>query len=142
MVKFTSYSAIRSWVEGRLAPGEKVGILGTFGIGSLTGMISVYTTQPLDVLKTRMQSAQAKQEYGNVFRCAVQILRTEHPSVFWSGALPRMARLMLSGGIMFTIYEGVTGKLVNVPRLRFQRQELDEVAKQEFRQRTIEEYSA
>jgi len=108
MVKFASYAKLKIWVESRLKPGEKLGTLGTFGIGSLTGIASVYSTQPLDVLKTRMQSIKAKTEYGNVLRCAVQIFKQEGITVFWSGAVPRMARLMLSGGIMFTIYEKMT----------------------------------
>ena len=58
---------------------------------------------PLDTIKTRMQSIEAKQEYGNSFRCAARIFREEGILTFWSGALPRLARLTLSGGIVFTM---------------------------------------
>jgi solute carrier family 25 citrate transporter 1 len=32
-------------------------------------------------------------------------VRTEGVLTLWSGALPRLARLMMSGGIVFTMYE-------------------------------------
>jgi solute carrier family 25 (mitochondrial citrate transporter), member 1 len=62
-------------------------------------------TQPLDTIKTRMQSMDAKRVYGNTFRCATMIFKQEGILTFWSGALPRLARLVLSGGITFTMYE-------------------------------------
>jgi solute carrier family 25 citrate transporter 1 len=33
------------------------------------------------------------------------IFKNEGLLTFWSGALPRLVRLMLSGGIVFTMYE-------------------------------------
>ena len=62
-----------------------------------------YVTQPLDVIKTRMQSIEAKKDYKNSFVCAARIFRDEGVFTFWSGALPRLARLILSGGIVFTM---------------------------------------
>jgi solute carrier family 25 citrate transporter 1 len=41
LVKFATYSKLKTWAEGRLQPGEKLGILGTFGIGMLSGIASV-----------------------------------------------------------------------------------------------------
>lgn len=79
--------------------------MGTFAMGGLAGLITVYVTQPLDTIKTRMQSIEAKSVYGNSFRCAAIIFRQEGVLTFWSGALPRLARLVLSGGIVFTMYE-------------------------------------
>ncbi|CAI4211693.1 unnamed protein product [Parascedosporium putredinis] len=83
----------------------KLGTAGTFAVGGLAGLITVYVTQPLDTIKTRMQSIEAKSQYGNSFRCAALILKHEGVLTFWSGALPRLARLVLSGGIVFTMYE-------------------------------------
>jgi len=68
-------------------------------------LITVYVTQPLDTIKTRMQSIEARQNYGNSFRCAAIIFKQEGVLTFWSGALPRLARLVMSGGIVFTMYE-------------------------------------
>lgn len=74
-------------------------------MGGIAGLITVYVTQPLDTIKTRMQSIEAKQLYGNSFRCASIIFKQEGVFTFWSGALPRLARLIMSGGIVFTMYE-------------------------------------
>lgn len=46
---------------------------------------------------------EARKEYKNSFACAVRIFKNEGFLTFWSGALPRLARLMLSGGIVFTM---------------------------------------
>lgn len=52
-----------------------------------------------------MQSIEAKQLYKNTFACAAQIWKNEGLLTFWSGALPRLGRLVFSGGIVFTMYE-------------------------------------
>lgn len=62
-------------------------------------------TQPLDTVKTRMQSIEARTLYKNSFHCASLIAKNEGLFTFWSGALPRLGRLILSGGIVFTMYE-------------------------------------
>ena len=83
-------------------------------------MSTRYATQPLDTIKTRyvlehrsrmlgvltlrrMQSIEARREYKNSFDCAAKIFRQEGILTFWSGAVPRLARLILSGGIVFTM---------------------------------------
>jgi solute carrier family 25 citrate transporter 1 len=63
-----------------------------------------YVTMPIDTVKTRMQSIEARKEYKNSFSCAAKIFKEEGVLTFWSGALPRLARLILSGGIVFTMY--------------------------------------
>lgn len=68
-------------------------------------MITVYATQPLDTVKTRMQSIEARHLYKNSFACAATIVKNEGFFTLWSGAVPRLARLILSGGIVFTMYE-------------------------------------
>ncbi|KAK3492093.1 tricarboxylate transport protein [Neurospora hispaniola] len=103
--RFSTYTALKQLAESYTAPGEKLGAVGTFAMGGIAGLITVYVTQPLDTIKTRMQSIEAKQLYGNSFRCASIIFKQEGVLTFWSGALPRLARLILSGGIVFTMYE-------------------------------------
>ncbi|KAK0517128.1 hypothetical protein JMJ35_000283 [Cladonia borealis] len=103
--RFGSYTTIKQFAQGYVAPGEKLGTISTFGIGGLAGLITVYVTQPLDTIKTRMQSIEARKEYKNSFVCAAKIFKQEGILTFWSGAVPRLARLILSGGIVFTMYE-------------------------------------
>ncbi|KAH7138230.1 mitochondrial carrier domain-containing protein [Dendryphion nanum] len=104
-VRFSSYQALRQMAQSYVAPGEKLGAVSTFGLGGLAGIITVYATMPLDTVKTRMQSIEARSLYKNSFHCAAKIFREEGVLTFWSGALPRLGRLILSGGIVFTMYE-------------------------------------
>ena len=103
--RFGSYTFLKQMAESYTAPGEKLGAVGTFGIGGMAGLVTVFVTQPLDTIKTRMQSIEARQMYGNTLRCAGLILKHEGILTFWSGALPRLVRLVMSGGIVFTMYE-------------------------------------
>jgi solute carrier family 25 citrate transporter 1 len=103
--RFGSYTFLKQLAQSYTAPGEKLGTAATFGIGGIAGLITVYVTQPLDTIKTRMQSIEARKSYRNSFHCASLIFKNEGIFTFWSGALPRLVRLMLSGGIVFTMYE-------------------------------------
>lgn len=51
-----------------------------------------------------MQSIEARKHYKNSFVCAARIFKDEGILTFWSGAMPRLVRLILSGGIVFTMY--------------------------------------
>ena len=91
--RLSSYTMLKQVAQGYAAPGERLGPASTFGIGGLAGLITVYVTQPLDTIKTRMQSIEAKSQYRNSFLCAVRILKDEGILTFWSGALARLVRL-------------------------------------------------
>jgi solute carrier family 25 citrate transporter 1 len=104
-VRFGSYGFLKQLAESYTAPGEKLGSVGTFAIGAMAGVVTVAVTQPLDTVKTRMQSIEARTVYGSTLRCAALIFKNEGITTFWSGALPRLVRLVLSGGIVFTMYE-------------------------------------
>ncbi|KAL4805246.1 mitochondrial carrier domain-containing protein [Aspergillus unguis] len=103
--RFSSYTMLKQMAEGYVAPGEKLGTASTFALGGMAGLITVYVTQPLDTVKTRMQSLEASRNYKNSFVCAARIFKDEGIFTLWSGAMPRLARLIMSGGIVFTMYE-------------------------------------
>ncbi|EHA20132.1 hypothetical protein ASPNIDRAFT_136079, partial [Aspergillus niger ATCC 1015] len=104
--RFSSYTMLKQMAQGYVAPGEKLGTASTFALGGIAGLITVYVTQPLDTVKTsRMQSLEASKNYKNSFVCAARIFKDEGIFTFWSGAVPRLARLIMSGGIVFTMYE-------------------------------------
>jgi solute carrier family 25 citrate transporter 1 len=100
-VRLTTYSTLKGIAT---KDGSKPGSVLTFGMGAIAGIVTVYTTMPLDVVKTRMQSERASQ-YRGAFDCAATIFRQEGVRRFWKGTTPRLLRLILSGGIVFTIYE-------------------------------------
>lgn len=106
-VRFTTYTTLKQFVLGTVRPGQQLPAGITFGIGAIAGLVTVCVTQPLDVIKTRMQSLTAREQYRNSFHCAYRILTEEGVLRFWTGTTPRLARLVMSGGIAFTVYENV-----------------------------------
>ncbi|PAV15596.1 mitochondrial tricarboxylate transporter [Pyrrhoderma noxium] len=106
-VRFTTYTTLKQFVQGNARPGQPIPSSITFGIGAIAGLVTVYTTMPLDVIKTRMQSLEARQQYRNSFHCAYRIFTEEGFFRFWTGTTPRLARLVMSGGIVFTVYEKI-----------------------------------
>ncbi|KAI0945955.1 hypothetical protein AcV7_010060 [Taiwanofungus camphoratus] len=106
-VRFTTYTTLKQFVQGTVPPGQNLSTPMTFGIGAIAGLVTVYTTMPLDVIKTRMQSLEARQAYRNSFHCAYRIFSEEGILRFWTGTTPRLVRLVMSGGIVFTVYENI-----------------------------------
>ncbi|KAF2862133.1 mitochondrial carrier [Piedraia hortae CBS 480.64] len=104
-VRFSAYTSLRQAAQSYVAPGEKLNSAATFAIGGMAGIATVYSTQPIDTVKTRMQSLDSKGQYKNSIDCAIKIVQNEGFFKLWSGALPRLGRLVLSGGIVFTMYE-------------------------------------
>ncbi|TFK62974.1 mitochondrial tricarboxylate transporter [Pluteus cervinus] len=108
-VRFTVYTTLKQVVQGNTRSGQPLPSALTFGIGAIAGLVTVYTTMPFDVIKTRMQSLEARAQYRNSFHCAYRIFTEEGFFRFWTGTTPRLTRLVLSGGIIFTVYERIIG---------------------------------
>jgi len=106
-VRFTTYTTLKQSVQSRTRTGQALPSSVTFAIGAIAGLVTVYTTMPFDVIKTRMQSLEARAQYRNSFHCAYRIFTEEGLLRFWTGTTPRLARLVMSGGIVFTIYEKI-----------------------------------
>ncbi|ORY30546.1 putative mitochondrial inner membrane citrate transporter [Naematelia encephala] len=104
-VRFSSYSTFKQLAQGSTMAGSQMPGWMTFMIGAMAGVVTVYTTMPFDVVKTRMQSLEAKAEYRNALHCAYRIFTEEGVLKFWKGTVPRLGRLIMSGGIIFTVYE-------------------------------------
>ncbi|KAK9473179.1 mitochondrial tricarboxylate transporter [Dipodascopsis tothii] len=104
-VRFTTYNTLRQAAEGFLAPGDRLGAVGQVSVAIATGGAIVAATQPLDVIKTRMQSTRAAEEYGRrSLYCAYRIFTEEGVLKFWSGAIPRLTRITVTGPIMYAMY--------------------------------------
>lgn len=104
-VRFSTYTWLKQAAESYTSPGERLGTVSTFGLGAIAGAVTVYSTQPIDTVKTRMQSLEAKKLYKNSIQCGWSIFKNEGVLTLWSGATPRLGRLVLSGGIVFAGYE-------------------------------------
>jgi len=105
-VRFTSYQTLKQFIQGN-EPDKRLSSTVTFGIGGVAGLITTYASMPFDVIKTRMQSLEARANYRNSFHCAYRIFTEDGITRFWAGTTPRLVRLILAGGIQFTAYEAV-----------------------------------
>ncbi|KAG7106824.1 Tricarboxylate transport protein like [Verticillium longisporum] len=79
----------------------------TFASGAVAGIITVYATQPFDSVKTKAQSAKG----ASTSEAFKSIVHERGIRGLWSGSTMRLGRLVLSGGIVFTVYEKVSGLL-------------------------------
>ena len=105
MVRFTTYNFLKQALHPK--DSEPLGGVLAFAIGFTAGAVQVAATQPIDVIKTRMQSINGKLEYSSSLHCAYKIFALEGPVKLWTGALPRLVRVTFSGGIVFAVYETV-----------------------------------
>ncbi len=96
--------ALKGSSEAKLQPIE------SFTGGMLAGLFSVLTTNPFDVVKTRMQSTGASQ-YKSTFDCFAQIVRNEGMMTFYAGAVARSMRVVPGQGIIFMSAESIYNML-------------------------------
>ena len=47
-VRFTTYTTLKQFVQGNARPGQTIPSSITFGIGAVAGLVTVYTTMPLE----------------------------------------------------------------------------------------------
>lgn len=108
-VRLGSYNAMKTMIQQASGqkPNEPLSGTTTFAVGALAGIITVYTTMPIDTVKTRMQALGADKLYSSTLNCFVKIFKDEGLLTFWKGATPRLGRLVLSGGIVFLCYEKI-----------------------------------
>lgn len=111
-VRFSCYSYFKDTLQKWRGKGqEPLPSTHTFGAGALAGIITVYTTMPLDVVKTRMQGLDARTMYKNSVDCLIKVVKANGVLSLWKGTTPRLTRLIVSFKQMFTIV------IINVPFL-------------------------
>ncbi|KAI9294368.1 citrate transporter [Neoconidiobolus thromboides FSU 785] len=110
-IRLTSYQILKDYCYKHslgISKDEKnLTIITTFLLGMIAGTITVYTTMPIDNVKTKMQSKEASLRYKNSYHCLIQTVKETGVLSLWNGATPRLGRLLLSGGIVFSVYEQV-----------------------------------
>jgi solute carrier family 25 citrate transporter 1 len=99
-VRMGSYNILRDLSKTYRVPQNTAT---TFGTGAIAGVITVYATQPFNTVKTRAQSAQG----ASTVQAVRSVLAEGGVRGFWSGSTMRLGRLVLSGGIVFSVYEGI-----------------------------------
>lgn len=104
-----TYNILKEQVKSQ---GIKPSVLTSFGTGALAGLVTVYATQPFDSIKTRAQGV-----HGVGITEAVQsIIREYGVRGLWKGSTMRLGRLLLSGGIVFSVYEEVSAFIMSTTR--------------------------
>ncbi|KAL3492167.1 mitochondrial carrier domain-containing protein [Aspergillus germanicus] len=106
-VRMGSYNFIKEAVSSHTSPRSTNNPVLTFGMGATAGVVTVYMTQPFDTIKTRAQGAKGVSTV-EAFRA---VLADGGLRAFWRGSSMRLGRLILSGGIVFTVYENVAALL-------------------------------
>ncbi|KAJ2497599.1 hypothetical protein GGH96_004974 [Coemansia sp. RSA 1972] len=103
-VRFAAYDSLKQlMLRNTRVDAKDIPFVYSFGLGMAAGIITVYSTMPFDVVKTRMQSP--NMEYTNSIQCALRVTKSEGVRALWKGATPRLTRLMFSGAIVFATYE-------------------------------------
>lgn len=100
-VRFTVYSMLKQLMSSNGDFNEYMGV----ALGITTSIAVVGVTQPIDVIKTRMQSKNAWKYYRNSVNCCYRMFIEEGAVSLWKGAVPRLFKVSLSGGLSFGIYE-------------------------------------
>ncbi|KAL3090991.1 hypothetical protein niasHT_023591 [Heterodera trifolii] len=80
-----------------------------FVAGTAGGVATVYTAQPLDTVKVKMQTFPAL--YGNWVRCLRRTFRAEGVRGLYAGTVPALAANVAENAVLFTSY-GFCQKLV------------------------------
>lgn len=102
-VRMGAYNTMACQYAARLN-GKRAGMMETFVMGAVAGVVTVYATQPFDTIKTRSQSAQ-----GERLGAAIAgVWQEAGLRGFWRGSSMRLGRLVLSGGIVFAVYEQIS----------------------------------
>lgn len=63
-VRFTSYSTLKQFVQGNTRPGQDLPTSLTFLIGAMAGLITVYTTMPIECVIHLPSAALVTDPYG------------------------------------------------------------------------------
>jgi len=73
--------------------------------GGASGVVSWLPVYPIDVLKSRIQSAQCPDQYKGLLDCALKSVRAEGPLVLYRGCLPVLLAAVPLHGTVFMVYE-------------------------------------
>jgi len=119
-------------MEGASRSDRRAGVAWHFASAGVSGILASAITQPLDVVKTRLQTQEVHHHHatrsdipasdrvaGNVryrslWPTATSIFLEEGPRGFFRGALPRMVFAAPSAALCWGSYEGVKQMLCNV----------------------------
>ena len=100
----------------RGAPLPELSVLTKIGAGCAAGVIQITLTYPLDLVRTRLQLAEAAgASYSGIGHCMRDTWAREGPTALYKGLLPSMAAGVPYVGLQMTFYSELKNSLA--PRL-------------------------
>jgi len=82
-----------------------------FTAGGFAGFCSTMANNPVDVIKTKMQQKDAA---GKSFAEQARLVYASRGFMgFYSGVVPRLARVVLDAALTFSIFHGLKRKVIN-----------------------------
>lgn len=93
-----TYNILKDYERKRNIPQTTIT---NFANGSVAGIVTTFTTQPFDTIKTRCQSSRG----ASTVEAVQSIVADYGIKGFWKGTTMRLGRTVFSGGILFTSYE-------------------------------------
>lgn len=100
-VQFTTYNAVKQAIH--LNSNEPMPSYMALIAGFVSGVAVVVATQPIDFVKTRMQSINARAVYRSTPRTIYKVFIEEGFSTFWVGSLPRFFKIVGGSAVTFTL---------------------------------------
>ncbi|KAK6200081.1 mitochondrial tricarboxylate/dicarboxylate carrier protein [Scheffersomyces amazonensis] len=116
-VWFSTYNATRQFIDPHNTEqgwfGHNHTAIQSMGLHILSSIAVIGVTQPLDVIKSHIQSKNGKTIYKDSLSTAYRLFLEQGPRCLFKGALPRSIKVLVSGGLTAAVYEYVE-KLVQV----------------------------
>lgn len=102
MVWYSTFSSLQQLIDPNRDSTSDFGLL---GMGFVSSLAVVGITQPLDLLKTRMQTKNYRILYRDVMNCAYGVFMKEGLRKFWCGWFPRLIKISVSSTLTLDCYE-------------------------------------
>ena len=115
MTTFTTKDYLQSAWLRRQPDKKSLSTLETVGIGVAAAFVAGVLTNPMDVVKTRLQKQIVHPgkapKYTGLLQACVLIAKEEGVLALWKGITPRLLRIMPGQAITFMVYEAVTAQI-------------------------------
>lgn len=102
MVWFSSYTSAQQMLDPNRDSTTELEMIG-MGFASSCAVVAV--TQPIDLVKTRMQTKDYAKVYRDVMTCVYRTFAEEGVRKFWSGWLPRLLKVSVSSSVTLFTYD-------------------------------------
>jgi solute carrier family 25 citrate transporter 1 len=112
-VRFALYDEVKSVI---VPEGQKATAVQSLVAGMATGTISSLLNQPIDMAKSRMQAQDkgSPPKYSSTINCLTTCWREEGFGSWYRGAGPRVMRLTIGQGIIFSAQEHISNALQGI----------------------------